>query len=455
MEKKLMNENVNLVFNKTECVDGCFKPNADRYSKSLSEIIKCKTISEPYFFNRAEIDKLHSYIRVRYPLLVAACKWTDFDGGVMLCWEGKQHDNPLILMSHMDVALVNGDWDKPAFSGEISDGAVWGRGAVDTKGSLCAIFEAAESLLSEGYLPERDVYILSSSKEEIAGDDAVHMAKWFTENNIKPKLVIDEGGGIVDAPIGGIFGKFAMIGMIERSSARLIIEAKSDKSSTAQEKLASFVLNMKGQGLGKRDFSPETLAMFKAMVPNAKGIMKFVLKNMKIFKPIMLKLLPKLNSAAGSMLGTTLSFSSAKDDELRDMLNRRGRMAVNISGNYYYPIDNAINEFKLIAENQGLVVKVISKRETPRPEPLNSNGFKFVGDLAVSVFDGVTPSPFSVLGGTDARHFVGVSESVIRFAPIYLNKQQFGSFHNLNENLNIESLVGAVKFYREAIKRFK
>ena len=113
-----------------------------------------------------------------------------------------------------------------------------------------------------------------------------------------------------------------------------------------------------------------------------------------------------------------------------------------------------MDEFTAFAKEFGAETKVVSKRETPAPEPLDSDGFRFVKGVAECVFPGVTVAPFCVLGGTDARHFIGKSQSVIRFAPIYMNNQQFSSFHNKDENISVDSVADAVRFYREVIKRF-
>lgn len=444
----------NQTVKKLPYLDAGFIPDEKRYAESLSEFIKFKTISDKRFFDKKEFDKFREYIIGRYPLVFEKGELSCFDGGIMVKLEGRKHDAPLVLMSHYDVVPENGKWTKDAFSGEITDETVWGRGAVDTKGSLCAIFESAEGLLSEGFELRQDLYILSSSKEEIAGDDVVDMVKWFKEKGVKPCLVIDEGGGIVDPPVPGVQGKFAMIGMVERSSARLVLEAVSGKNGTGMEQLSRFILEMSGRKLGFRDFTPENRAMFEAMRPNMNAPMRFIFSNLWLFKGLLIKLLPKVNKAAAGLFGATAAFSPPKDEEVLDIPSNAARMVARLSSNYYNKIDDIISEFTQIAEAKGLKVTVLSKRETPPPEPLNSDGFSFTADAIRTVFEGVTPSPFSVLGGTDARHFIGTADSVIRFAPIYMNKQQFGSFHNTDENLNISSLTGAVRFYREILKRF-
>lgn len=85
----------------------------------------------------------------------------------MIKIDGKSHDEPLVLMSHYDVVQENGKWSFDAWSGKIENGVVYGRGAVDTKGSLAAIFESVESLLNEGFAFSNDLYIISSRAKRL------------------------------------------------------------------------------------------------------------------------------------------------------------------------------------------------------------------------------------------------------------------------------------------------
>ena len=68
------------------------------------------------------------------------------------------------------------------------------------------IFQSIEELMEEGYTPEGDVYIASSSTEEVAGSGAPKTVEWLKEHNVRLQFLMDEGGMIVDEPMAGVKG---------------------------------------------------------------------------------------------------------------------------------------------------------------------------------------------------------------------------------------------------------
>src|SRR5437868_15466507 len=78
-------------------------------------------------------------------------------------------DGPrLLFLSHTDVVLADAaDWTVPPFSGELRDGEVWGRGALDMKGQVAASAVAIASLAHEGFRPSGDLIFAAVADEEV------------------------------------------------------------------------------------------------------------------------------------------------------------------------------------------------------------------------------------------------------------------------------------------------
>ncbi len=111
-----------------------------------------------------------------------------------------QADGPtLCLLGHVDTVLADpADWSLDPWSGEIRDGCVWGRGALDMKSQVAAEVAAAVALAGEGWRPEAGELKIVVTADEEAG--AEHGARWLCERHpekVRADLVVNEGAGEV------------------------------------------------------------------------------------------------------------------------------------------------------------------------------------------------------------------------------------------------------------------
>ena len=167
-------------------------------------------------------------------------------------------------MSHQDVVEAGGTWEHEPFSGDIDEtGRVWGRGTVDTKASLFCIFTAFEELMKEGYVPEVDVYIGSSCTEEWSGEGAPATVAYLKEQGIELALVLDEGGMILEEPVGGVKGTYAMIGLVEKGYGDVKFTARSNgghasapTKNTPLVRLGKFMAEVEKHSPFESKFSP-------------------------------------------------------------------------------------------------------------------------------------------------------------------------------------------------------
>jgi acetylornithine deacetylase/succinyl-diaminopimelate desuccinylase-like protein len=109
-------------------------------------------------------------------------------------------DGPtLCYLGHVDTVLADpGAWTRDPWSGEIFDGYLWGRGALDMKSQVAAEVAAAASLARGGWRPARgELLIVSVVDEETGGELG---AQWITERHpekVRCDLLVNEGGGAV------------------------------------------------------------------------------------------------------------------------------------------------------------------------------------------------------------------------------------------------------------------
>jgi acetylornithine deacetylase/succinyl-diaminopimelate desuccinylase-like protein len=106
-------------------------------------------------------------------------------------------DGPsLLFLSHTDVVLADrAEWSADPFGGELRDGEVWGRGALDMKGQVAAEAVAMASLARDGFEPTGDLVFAATADEEVG---AGFGAQWLCEAHadaVRVDFCINEGSG--------------------------------------------------------------------------------------------------------------------------------------------------------------------------------------------------------------------------------------------------------------------
>ncbi len=109
---------------------------------------------------------------------------------------GRGEGPSLLFLGHTDVVLADpSEWSVPPFSGEIRDGEIWGRGALDMKGHVAANAVAIASLVREGFEPAGDVIFAATADEEVGDDFGLSWLCSEHPNAIRCDYAVNEGGG--------------------------------------------------------------------------------------------------------------------------------------------------------------------------------------------------------------------------------------------------------------------
>ena len=433
---------------------------AKAYGERLAQMVRCETISSRDHQDVTKFEKFHSVLADLFPLVHAHCEKHVFDGSLLFRWAGRGEADPIILMSHQDVVEAGGQWHHGPFSGDIDDtGRVWGRGTVDTKASLFCIFTALEELIADGFIPAGDVYIASSCTEEFSGPGAPATVEYLKNQGVKPSLVLDEGGMILEAPIAGVRGLYAMVGVVEKGYADVKFTAKSNGGhasapgkNTPLVRLGRFMADIDDHPPFARQLSPTMEEMFRRLAPNMGFGLKTVLSNLWLFKPVLLKVLPGINVSAGAMTQTTLAFTTAKGSDGLNVLPQQATVTGNMRLIHHQPGPESFEAVRKIAAKYDIETEVLYE-DAPCPVVgYESKQFRLIEEITAKVYPGVQVSPYVMTGGTDAKFYKDICPHCIRFAPLFIDEQQYGSVHGLNENIFQGALPHGVDFYKAVIE---
>jgi len=110
---------------------------------------------------------------------------------------GRDPEAPrLLLLSHTDTVVADpAEWGVDPWSGELTDGHVWGRGALDMKGQVAAAAVALASLAREGFEPEGDLVFAATADEEVGDDFGLSWLVREHPDAVRATFCVNEGGG--------------------------------------------------------------------------------------------------------------------------------------------------------------------------------------------------------------------------------------------------------------------
>ena len=425
----------------------------------LAKMVQVETVSVPETDQREKFLGFHRCLEELFPLVHQHLEKTEIDGNLLYCWHGQSSERPLVLMSHQDVVPAEGEWTHPPFSGDIADGKVWGRGTSDTKCSVMAFFEAVERLLAEGFIPPQDVYLSSSCTEEWAGDGCPKLVAELKRRGVHPWLVVDEGGGIITEPIGGIHGNFAMVGVFEKGKADVRLTARSNGGHASAPvrhspltRLADFVHEMEHRDPFRRRLPPEVASMFETLAPYAGFPLRYVLGNLWLFRPVLLRVLPLISAQAGAMLRTTIAFTMAKGSDAYNVMPQEASIGANLRFIPHQGMEESLAILRKKAKKYKLEMEVYHASDFTRATDISSEAFRTVLKTIGQVFPGCPASPYVMTGATDARFYQEICDHVVRFAPVVYGPEQMRGMHGLNETIEYACLPGAVAFYTQLIR---
>jgi acetylornithine deacetylase/succinyl-diaminopimelate desuccinylase-like protein len=163
----------------------------------LRALIRCNTVNPPGAERLAQ-EQLHSHLceaGMECELLGAEPDRPNLVARL----RGEQPGPTLCYLGHVDTVLADpSEWRHDPWGGDVDEGFLWGRGALDMKSQVAAEVAAVASLARSGWRPARGEILLVAVVDEETGGELG--AKWLTETHpekVRCDLLINEGGGAV------------------------------------------------------------------------------------------------------------------------------------------------------------------------------------------------------------------------------------------------------------------
>lgn len=433
----------------------------------LAEAISIPTVSPE---NSADFDstaffKFKEFVKKTYPYTDSLLNVTYINEFSMIFqWQGTNSAlKPAIIMGHLDVVPVPDEniqkWKADPFGGEIKDGVIWGRGAIDDKISVIGNLEAVELLLKEGYTPQRTLYLCFGHDEELGGENgAVAIVQHLKERQVSAEFVLDEGFAITQGLIPGVEKDVALIGTAEKGfvTLQLSIHLEGGHSSIPEKETAIDVLSNAIVKLKKNPFPPKITPPLRDFIAHAGPEMSFVQKlafsNPAIFEPMIISTY-EAQASGNALIRTTTSPTIINAGIKDNIIPYEANASINfrtLPGTSIEAVKEQVRQ--TISDDRIKIGEGSFSSEAPEASSATSFGYKTINTTIKQVFPEVLTSPNLVVGATDSRHYYVLSKDIYRFAPFHLNPENISTFHGINERISIEDFENGVRFYVQLIK---
>lgn len=436
--------------------------DVDQAAQHLASAVRCATVShqDPEKFDPRPFAELRAVFERSFPRLHAALK-REFvsEHSLLYTWEGTDPSlPPVLLMGHLDVVPVEpgteDKWTHPPFSGAIEGGFVWGRGTLDTKGSVVAILAAVEWLLEQGFRPRRTLYFAFGHDEEVSGRrGAKAIAELLAARGVKLEWVLDEGGAILaEGAAPGVNAPVATVGVAEKGYLTLRLTATGRGGHSAMPprdnsvfKLARAIRRLERHPFPARLQEP-ILGFLGAIAPHTPFSRRLALANLWLTRPLAAWAMAR-NPTTAAFVRTTTAVTILQAGTKENIVPQSATATVNLRLLPGETVDFALERIRRVV---GPDVRVDLAAPGWNPSPVSStacSGYKALSKVIQALFPQVVVAPSLVVGATDSRYYTPLASGTFRFVPVPLTRDDLGRIHGTDERISLDALGKCVAFF--------
>ena len=436
-------------------------------AKRLAGALSIRTISradEPVAVDA--FNDMHQYLENNFPLIHANLEREIVNKySLLYTWKGRNSElAPILLMAHMDVVpLAQGSeqrWEYHPFAGEVSEGYIWGRGALDMKQSLMGIMEAIEYLLQQKIKPERTIYLAFGHDEEIGGHQgAAKIAELLESRNIRLDFTLDEGSAIVQGILPGITTAIALVGMAEKGAVTLKLTASGPGGhgsmpprNSAIAQLARAVDRLETNQMPAKIRYPVS-TMFEYLAPEMPLSQRMVIANRWLFEPLLITKL-EANRATNATIRTTTAFTIMEAGTAYNVLPTTASAMGNFRILPGDSIEMVVAHVEQVVGSLQVKVEVAGRvaSEPSRVSSSESTGFATLVKTIRQVSADTIVAPSLVVTGTDSPHYENIAENSFRFVPMRIKKEDLKRIHGIDERVSVKNYTEIIRFYVQLIR---
>ena len=443
-------------------VPGVAASPADRLAEALS--IRTISYQQREHIDYGEFQRLNDYLRKTYPRVFSELQVETVNGySLLIRWDGSDADlKPILFTAHTDVVPIEpgteGDWEHPPFDGVVTGGRIFGRGTLDDKMGVLGLLEAAEQLLSEGFVPRRGIVMAFGHDEEISGKEgAAALAARMKELGLHFQWMVDEGGMLISDVALLNDRPMAMVNVAEKGYLTLTLVASGAGGHSSNPPKISTIgrLSNAMARIEANPFEPRLVgpvrAMFEILAPHVKQPESFVFDNLWLTSGLVAHRMDQRRLTI-PFVRTTTALTMFNAGVKENVVPQRAEARVNFR---LLPGDTpemVIDYIRSVIDDPEIEISYDPWESVPPISDHQGVGFQVIGDAVATVYPDAIVTPSLLTATTDTRHYVELADDLYRFHGVMMDSRQTSSIHGTNEFITVESYEKSIAVARRMME---
>jgi acetylornithine deacetylase/succinyl-diaminopimelate desuccinylase-like protein len=373
--------------------------------------------------------------------------------------EGEGTSPPLLLQGHVDVVAARGQWTHPPFAGEIHDGFIWGRGALDMKGGVAMMLAAFMRVKAAGRKPPGDLILCLMADEEAGSPlGAEFLVREHPELFDGVRFSIGEFGGFRMTLAGRSFYP-VMVAEKQVCWCKATLRGPAGHGSMPVKGGAMGLLGKLLSSLDKGRLPVHVPAVTKAMIeaiaaevpaPMAlplKGLLNPRLTNR------LLDVLGERGRLFEPLLHNTVSATILSGGEKINVIPDEVTVELDCRLLPGFSPEQAFTELRALA---GVEMEIEVIRHDPVAAEPDMSMFGLLSETLTGLDPAAKPIPLLLPGVTDGRFFSKLGIQTYGFLPMQLPADMpfMQLIHAADERLPVESVEFGTKAIERVLERF-
>jgi len=348
-------------------------------------------------------------------------------------------------------------WSCDPFGGEVRDGYVWGRGALDMKGMGVMQLLALDLLLHDGRPRTRDVVLVAVADEEVSSAPG---ALWLLDQHpeaVEGGIVWDEGGFGLE----GVFGPSPVftVAVAEKQALwlRLVAEGEPGHGGTPHSANANDLLMAALSRIHKRRepvrVHPVVEAMFRAVSRTQPFPASWAMRHLD--NPLVLALVRKVltaTPAVAAMLQNTLSVTGLHAGSKPNVIPERAEAVLDARLLPGQAVDDFVASLERMIADPRVHVEIIQRPSPNAISDYDSPFYRTLAEVTARLVPGSVTAPLLTPGATDSAHFRPRGYQTYGLFPAVITSDELARFHGIDERISIDNLRLGTQIIYEVLR---